>query len=199
MPSDTATTTLQSLAVLRVQLPRYGDDVRLISVADGCSQWIEHWTSRVFVTRTLTEYYDGTGTSVLRLRHFPVGSITTLTILRNIDDTSAETISSSDYRIVGATGNTSRLVLKGGDTFDAGVDNVTVTYSAGYGAKDATTLPADVIQAWYALMQLTLDETNAGAMGASQVTLGPAGYTVKPSMPWQIQQMLTPYRRVELL
>ena len=71
-------TTLFGLTVFKSWLPVTVStrDAELTLIADWATEFIERFTRRVFVTRTITaELYDGTGTHRLRLRSIPVSEI----------------------------------------------------------------------------------------------------------------------------
>ena len=149
----TKATTLFSLAVVRAYIPIESSNTKhddaLTKIADGVSERIESWTGRRFVTRNLTEYYEGRNRPNLQLRTFPVQSITTLKIRLTTSDTYV-LVPAEDYDtdlrlgIVYLKNTVPGLSL---DVFPNEFKAVEVVYSAGWAAQDAAGLPQDIYQA----------------------------------------------------
>lgn len=185
----TAVTTLHSLGRVREFLGAPSEmDVRIAAVADAVTALIESETGQVFVSRALSDTYDGTGGRVLLLRRYPVASVASLSILRSPEDAAAEVIDAADYRVLGATGRVQ--LLGGAGVFSVGLGNVAITYTAGFGAQDAATLPADIVDASLELIKLKYDQKAAGAIAASTVSVGPSTFTVRQDIPWHVRRVL---------
>lgn len=193
MAHATASTTLHVLRDVEDYLQSSADhSARVAQVADAVTAFLETETRRVFVSRSLTEVRDGTGTSLLQLWRYPIVSISTLTILRDVEDAAAETIASTDYRILSAQG---KVQLKSAVTpFTAGLGNVTVTYTAGFGAQGSTALPQDIVNASLELIKLHYDQRWSGSIAANQVTLGPATFTVRQDIPWHVRRVIEDWK-----
>lgn len=213
MPATTLTTgatTLWSLGVVRewMGISDAGDnsqDAALVRLADWVSAGIERYTRRKFVTRAIVEVRDGdgggsvfnreysAGGKVLFLREFPVGAFTSLTIRRSPTDPDSmiETVSSAYYNVNLATGK----VWLHSDRLSYGVGNVTATYTAGYGAKDAATLPQDIVGAGLELVKLLYTEKTQGSIAATAINVGAHTFMIKPDWPKQIKMTLDDWRR----
>lgn len=145
-------------------------------------------TGRKLKARSHTEYYDGDGTSVLWLNHYPLSS-TSVTI--TIDDSRAYT---TDYQVTSTdiilSTDLGRVRLDG-DSFDQGTANVKVVYSAGYSTSEA-----------FQLVRATKDYLSwLWARQKKQVPVGvrSEGYeggsrTFETDMPWSVKRVLEMYR-----
>lgn len=170
----TRSTTIVSLAALKAWMAAGGlsdatDDARLVRAADGASEQFEAAVARSFVTRSVTETVNGTGRNVLSLRRRPVTAMTSVAI-------DGVAIDSSEYAVDAELG----LLWLKTRTFTGGVQNVVVAYSAGYGAQDAATLPADVVQAVLDLAKAAYDALSAGATAVNSVSVGNQTFILTP-------------------
>ena len=173
----TRTTSLCSLAALKAWLAQGGlssalDDARLVPACDAASEELERQTGCVFVTRTVTETRNGDNRSVLKLRARPPVAVTSLTIGGSV-------VPASSYSLDPDLG----LLWLTTGAFPAGFGNVVVVYTAGYGAQDAATLPADVVRACLDLSKAIYDELTTGAIAATSVTAGNQTFVLKAG-PW---------------
>ncbi len=144
----TAATSLFSLSVLKTWCGVSGstDDAVLALIGDAVSERIEAHTSRVWVTRTISEYYDGPrgcDASKLRLRWFPVVSLAEVKYrFTLLDDW---TVLDSDEWV--ADPRLGYLYLTG-LSFPSGPMAISITGDFGYGAQDSAGVQAlDVYQA----------------------------------------------------
>ena len=200
----TRTTTLWSLAVVRDWLAGTGSigttdlDTEIERIADSASEFIEVETGWKFVSRELDETYNGDGSRLLRLRNGPLpstGTITLLTILRDEDDVSPDTIASTAYHV-----DTELRILRlkthkdAVDPFTRGFQNVNVKYNVGFGAQDAATLPADIVRAGLDLCKYMWTEYTSGAIAASQISIGPGNVFLKPDLPLSVKQVINRWR-----
>lgn len=151
--------------------PPFSDGM-LGRMVGAASVFVASYLSRPIAPATYSEVYDGTGRSSLPLRQRPVLLVRSLTI---------GTTSVSARPSVGAFGfltDGTGLLLDGCGTFCRGVQNVAVTYDAGFQQADAVTVPstltlstaADLTRTW------NTDRGIAYATGAAftRVTTAPA-------------------------
>lgn len=113
----------------------------LASIKASTEQWVKTYCRDPFLVATRTEYYDGNGTAVLRLRHYPITTLTSL----NIDAarTFAAATAVAAANIISSEINNAQGVVELFDrVFSTGQKNVRVVYSAGH-----ATIPADLAHA----------------------------------------------------
>ena len=97
------------------------DDALLAQLITGYSQFVTEYCSRDFVQTTYTDQiYDGSGSSVLVLRQYPILSISAI----SIDGVAVPSTSFSH--------NGRAVLLKTGQVFTSSYGNVSVSYQAGY-------------------------------------------------------------------
>lgn len=190
----TKATTMFSLDAVKAYLAvtGAGSDDLLTRVADAASERVEAYTSRLFVTRSVTEVVDGTGRSSLRLRHFPVVAVQEVKLRYSLLDA----WTSVDVAIETVLDPRGGLLYLTGLHFPKGPLSTTVTYTAGFGAQDAATLPADVVQAGLELAKYIYDRKTSGATMASQITMGPTSASIIPDMPADVKAALAAHRKI---
>lgn len=114
------------------QITEFESDTLLVRMIDAASTAIEQYCSRTFLSQQYTEVRDGTGQRKLSMRHFPVTDVTSVSI-------NGKTIQRRTSPLgIGYTYDDLSIKLSG-YTFDNGMDNVEVVYTAGLPA-----VPADV-------------------------------------------------------
>ena len=201
----TRATTLWSLSVVRDWFAGTGSlgsadkDTEIERIADSASEFLENETGWKFVDRELDEIYNGDGSRLLRLRNGPLPSsetiITLLTILRDEDDASPDTILSTAYHV-----DKERRILRlkthkdAVDPFTRGFQNVRAKYNVGFGIQDAVTLPADIVRAGLDLSKYMWTEWTTGAIAASQISIGPGNIFLKPDLPLSVKQVIDRWR-----
>lgn len=114
-------------------------DAALTALITSVSATIENFCNRTFAQADYTDTYNGTGKSALYLREGPITAVSSVTVDGLAIPAAA---SSTSY---GYVFDDSMLYIRAGGTcerFNKGVQNVTVTYTAGYAA-----IPQDVNQA----------------------------------------------------
>lgn len=125
--SDVATSTIVTLAEMRAFLniptAQTGKDDLLIDLLDSYNAEMEEYLGVAMINSTYTETYDGNGTDSLFLNHYPIISVTTLTI-----DDVAQTLN-TDYYIHGEEG----YIKLEDDTFGDELNSVDIVYVAGHG------------------------------------------------------------------
>lgn len=142
-PDGVTTSDLTSLAHVREYLKKEtadtGDDTFIQDIITRVSAEIEKRCARVFISTAHTEYYQGNGTDRIILRHWPIISVTSI----SIDDDQvwgADTaLDSDDIKISDRVPG--QIILNGDGFTLSDVENVKVVYTAGY-----STIPYDLEQ-----------------------------------------------------
>lgn len=129
---------------LKIAATVTNDDALLADIINKVEQMFKIATQLDLEQAAYTEYYNGDGTDMLLLRHYPVSAITAL-----YDDTDrvygADTeISSEDFVLDENAG----IIRLDGLTFAQGLKNIKVVYTAGH-----SPVPEDI---QLALIQLTV-------------------------------------------
>jgi hypothetical protein len=187
----TKSTTLWSLNVVRdyCKAKATDHDATLTRIADGVSERVDAYARRPFVTRSIVERRDGSGTQELPLRHFPVVSITQAKYRFSLLDVWA-VLDPVDYELDGFRG----YVILTSLAWPAGRQTVEVTYNAGFGAQDAPTLPADVYQAGLDVVKFVYDRWKADTVSLGSVNVQEAGSAVLvPALPKDVKDAIDPY------
>lgn len=135
-------------------------DTLLMARANEVTEEIERETGRVFVSRAITETLDGTGTSYLTLRGYPVTALTTFTL-------DGVAVSTDDYVLDADAG---WLKRKSG-VWTKGVGNYAVSYTAGYARAS---LPASVVMLGIDLLRAKYLPWVSGADVFQSLQAGPA-------------------------
>ena len=171
-------------AFLSIPVAQTGKDSLLISLLDAYNGKMENYLGVTMINTTYTEYYDGNGTDTLFLKHYPIVSITSL----SIDDTALSVVADTDFYIEGEEGFI-RLV---DDTFSTtDYHNVDIVYVAGHGATRA--LVPDVLK--NALKTWVGRVFKAEVIDFSQRFDESILANIKSQMmPWDIKQDLDYYR-----
>lgn len=193
MSIATKSTTLWSLATVKswLKVTENDHDQLIINLADAATEFIERDTRRYFVTRTVTEERNGDGSRILFLYHYPVLSLTSITMLRWPTDATTEVMDVTDYVFNATTGK----VWSHSDYFNRGVGNITIVYSTGYGAQDANTLPSDIMVAGLELVKLLFLEQTTGIIGVQSINIGSNSFMLRPEWPKQIKDTIERWRR----
>ena len=191
----TRATTLFGLGSVKTWLG-VGDpskDTQIEQIADAVSALIERKTHRTFVTRTLTnELYDGSGHAVLRVRQWPIVTVTTLTIKRTEDGT-AEEIASTDYDVDKPGG---RIRLRSSVLpFTALFQNVDLTYDAGEGTQDSADLDATAWQLGLDMVKVIWSKYTSGAIMATSININAGSVVMMEDWPKHIRDGLRSLRR----
>lgn len=140
-------------------------DAALNALITNTSAAIENFCNRSFAQAVYTDTYNGTGKSVLYLREGPITAVASV----SVDGVAIPPASSATS--YGYTFDDSMLYIRAGGTcerFNKGVQNVVVSYTAGYVAT-----PQDVNQAciewvaWKYAKRTRIDEKSQ-TLGAQQ-------------------------------
>ena len=163
-------------------------DVLLQDLIARVGAWVERYCDRSFAKATYTEQRDGDGTDTLIVRQWPLLSVASL-----YDDPlrvfgAATQIASSDFAVYPNQG----LIRLDGLVFSVGIQNVKVTYEAGY-----VDIPQDLQQA---LIELITDRfRNKENQGIRSLAIG--SYRVDygdEELPGEIRGVLEGYRRTRV-
>lgn len=139
--------TYIDLASLKIYLGVIGssDDTLLTNIANSVETFVENYTGRVFTSTTYTnEEYEGTDSFELKLKNYPIISLSYLgeneNYLENENDW--DTIDAEDYWIDEYSGD--RGIIRANFKFAKYPHHYRVTYVAGY-----ATIPEDLKMAIY--------------------------------------------------
>lgn len=119
------------------------DDALLASLVSAYSQWVRSFTNRDFTVGDYELWRGGRGQSVLLTPQFPIVDVT-LVEVDGVAIPRATSFSGYGYRF-----SPRAIALSGGATFTVGIDNIHVTYRAGF-----ATVPTDIAQAVNELVTL---------------------------------------------
>ena len=185
--ADVATSTIVTLAEMRafLNLPtaQTGQDAVIITLLDGYNSMINDYLGVTMVTSTYTETYDGNDTDCLFLKHYPIISVTSLSI--DEDD-----LASTDYKVYNDEGYI-KIDSTTFSLFTKDIRNVYIVYTAGYGTARGyvnntlklalKTWVARVFKAEIVDFSQRFDESSLA-------------HIKSPSMPWDVKTMLDNYR-----
>ena len=133
---------------------------------------IDEETQTSFTPTTITETFDGNGTQILFPRHFPIISVTSLTV----NDTAVT--EDTDFVIYPSMKEGSKLASKQGSgmLFYIGQRNIVLNYTYGYSSTPrlARTLCAQIAAFKMLVSQVggTYDDVTGGSVGSFQYTKG---------------------------
>lgn len=160
------------------------DDALLARLITAASRYVQSWLNRQIAMADYFEVRDGTGGWRLQFACFPVTAVQSLTI----DDQTVPRAASS--RAAGYSFSPTRLAVRG-YTFNCGVQNVAMAYTAGY-----WTTPPDIAQACNELVALRYRErTRIGEVSRSMGGAETVSYSQK-DMSDAIKTLLQQYRLV---
>ena len=185
--SDVAATTVVTLTEMRsflnIPTAQTGKDDLLISLLDAYNGKIENYLGVTMINSTYTtEKYDGNDTDSLFLKHYPIVSVSELII-------GDDTLTASDFVIY----DEGYLKIDS-DTysiFTKDVQNVSITYNAGWGAARANVndVLKNTLKIW--VMRVFKAEVVDFSMRFDESSLA----NIKSQMmPWDIKQDLDYYR-----
>jgi uncharacterized phiE125 gp8 family phage protein len=160
-----------------------GDDAILNALIANESQYIKSWLNRDLVSQVYSETYDGTGGAVLVLPNYPITAVASVAI-------DGLTIAAcADATASGYVFNESKISLRG-YRFSKGMQNVAVTYTAGY-----TVIPDDLQQACIELVALSFKERDRIGLSSKGIQGEQTNFIVK-DMPDSVRGILNQYKRV---
>ena len=122
--SDTIITLAEMRSFLGLPDSMTTKNELLVDLIDSYNDEIEQYLGVTMINTSYSEYYDGNGTDCLFLKHYPIGTITTLTI-----DSTAQVENTDFYKYA----DEGKIKLKSG-VFTKDIHNVYIVYTAGWGA-----------------------------------------------------------------
>ena len=190
-------TELLSLANLKSYLQITGStqDTILTSIKDAVESWVKQYVDRDLIVTSYTEYHDGDGSGSLKLRNYPITTITSIYADPARLFAAATLIPSTDI-ITSVTQNDNiGLVELYSYRFLTGVKSIKVAYSAGY-----STIPdrlAHAVKLLCAREFMIQDKRMSGLVtqqvGDKQITLE------FEAIPKNALSILDKYRRIDVL
>lgn len=142
-------------------------DALITNLIPRMEAFIKKFTDRDIEATNFTEQYDGTfeNGGVLLLREFPINSVASLFDDIALDFTASSEIPSTDFVVESKPGilrltpfGTTLPLLERPRQFNEGVQNIKITYNAGF-----TTVPLDLEQATIELVAFKLRAADSGA------------------------------------
>lgn len=162
-------------------------DAILTQLANAVSADCARYCAREFLEQVHTdELYDGDGTPVLRLRQYPVSAVASL-----VSDTGGVALTEGpDKDFVWYQNGLVKLIW---GYFPRGLQNVTVTYTAGY---QQTALPYDLKMAVLQAVEFAWNTQDKRRAGITSITTadGITTYTEQP-YPASVTAIWNRYRR----
>lgn len=146
-------------------------------------------TDRKLKSRSLTEYYSGDGTNTIFTNEYPITAITA--VYDDLDRVyGSDTLIDSDDLAFLPDKLANRIVYDGG-TFQNGIKNLKVEYTAGY-----TTIPDDLEEACLEIIAYYFKNTEDGRFGVTTRTMGGGSITVETTdIPKSALRILERYKR----
>src|ERR1035437_1270018 len=130
-------------AWLNIDSAQTASDANLALLISAASRFVKQFTSKGVILQSYTETYDGNGKSVLVLRQQPVVSISSLYLDPQLATPIAQSVTGQSGWLID---NNQALRLTG-YAFTKGVQNIRVTYKAGYQVLgEAQAVPATPYQ-----------------------------------------------------
>ncbi|NTF67968.1 hypothetical protein [Rhizobium rhizogenes] len=102
------------------------DDVNLQLAISAYSQLISTWCSRAFVVSSFSEVYDGRDNARLMVKNYPISAVASLAI------NGIPVLQATSTFGPGFLFNKRSVDLMGGAIFYRGLENIAITYTAGY-------------------------------------------------------------------
>lgn len=172
-------------------------DAIIEQIADGCSDRIEAFTRRHFVTRAVTKVLDGDGSNILRLPNYPIASLTSAQYRFTLLDAWVSLDITNEVELDEVHGllYLKQLCWPEGDRL------AKVVYNSGYGAQDNAALPGDVYQIGLDYCKFVYDRWKANTITTGSITVGgPGGSAVViPDIPKDMKDALAIHVRHRFL
>jgi len=187
--SDVQNSTIVTLAEMREFLnltdAEHTDmDAALITILDSYNDEIQEYLGVTLLDSTYTESYDGDGTDKLFLKHYPIVSVTSL----SIDGTALSVETDDDFYIYKEEG----YIKLDSNTFTTtDYRNVDIVYKAGHGAArtNVSRVLKNALKTWVGRV------AKAEIMDFSQQFNESSLANIKSQMmPWDIKQKLDYFR-----
>lgn len=160
------------------------DDAILTRMVTSVSNYIQSWLNRSFAVATYTDIHNGSGTGYqLALHEYPIISVSSVTISGNIIPASPDGIQPG-YMF------DARGIYFNGYQLTKGLQNVRITYSAGYAVT-----PPEIEQACIELISLRYRERSRIGEVSKSIGGEVISYTQK-DFPDGVKTILNNYKRV---
>lgn len=160
------------------------DDALLSRMIIALSGYIQSWLNRSLVSQSHEETRDGNGSRKIMLSNYPISAVVSLTI----DGVVIPQAANSQGAGFMVTPNL--IILVGGYVFTRGLQNIVVTYTAGF-----FTVPAEIEQACIEVIAIRYKERDR----IGQVSKSIGGETVSFSQkdfPDSVRTILNNYKKV---
>ena len=165
---------------------------RIYDCVNQAAARMNHETGRLLKNRSITEFYDGDGSTWLMLNQYPLSS-TTIVITKDGDGTRGFTttyqMTTTDIRCDTDIGVLSVV----GDVFDSGYRNIKVAYSAGYSSSGSNSTPLVSAQKDYVQL-LWNRQNNRGSIGVRSESAESGSRTYETDLPWSVLKVLQGYK-----
>lgn len=163
------------------------DDALLTRLLDSSAELLERSCNRTFAATIYTETRDGNGQNFMVFANRPITAVGSVSV-----DGQAVPQSTSTASGGWVLASPWKIALRGAYAFTEGVQNVTVTYTAGF-----ATIPADLTQACCLLTSLAYKERDR--MGIDAKTVGGENISfTKDDLPPSVLAVIHNYRNVAL-
>lgn len=176
------TTLRRAKGMLSIPLDDISQDFTLLTALGAASEWIERECNRSFEYKTYQQTLDGPGTQFLRLRNFPIHSVSKL----SIHDKEQQTDS---FKIESENG---MLFKRSGWPCESRI--IDVEYLAGYILpSDETGAPASTLPQKYELACVLLAQTLMREQGITSEKVGNISVTYKDegrSLPGAVKALI---------
>jgi len=106
-------------------LTSQADDAMLSALITSYSAYVESWLNRTFASQSYTERVDGVGSLGIAFSNYPVTAVASVSI-DDIAIPAATSTSTPGYRF------SDKFLYLNGYRFTRGLQNVSITYAAGY-------------------------------------------------------------------
>ena len=170
-PTANLTTLAAVREALKLPAAATGDDAYLTNLISRISEWVKHSTARSLTQTTITRTFNGTGSSVLDLRDWPIISVTSVHESIDYVFDSTTLIASADYHVNTRKGLIRRL---GGVPWLEWGDSIQAIFVAGYAA-----IPVDLEHR--VIQTIVEDWRTRQNEGLSSKTLGDGSVVYFPS------------------
>lgn len=161
------------------------DDALLQRLLSAASDYIQTWLNRVVPTASYSDAYDGPGGSRLMLPNYPITAVSSVSIDGQVIP------QSTSPTTPGWVFNSTSIVLRGGTwRFTEGVQNISVSYTAGY-----PTVPSEIEQACIELVSRRYKERDRIGVTSKTLAAETISYSQK-DMSEGIATTLKQYRKV---
>lgn len=198
--AETKATTMFSLATLKDYLKATGTnhDNTIVRIGDSVGERIESYIKRPVVTRAMDTEYPLPGSiraSRVRLLYFPIVSLTDASYRFTLLDQWVALNVATEIDVDAFRGYIYLKQLE----WPVGPQLVKVNYQAGFGAKDSTAIPADIMGAGLDFAKWCYDRWKADTITTTSLTVGGAGSAVLvPSLPKDIKEALDGYAPIRI-